>query len=706
MMRPSRLFFAAIAILATSVYGVQPASAQGPLSGGGMTPIRPPAVPLIVRSPYVSTWQPADALAGTWPAFWAGGVKAMTGLARVDGQSYVFMGNPLNGGTPVAPPMTQVALNVTPTQSQYRMRGGGVELTVDFLSPVEATDLRRLSMPFGYIFASARSVDGKPHTVNLYFDITGEWAHGDNKAMITWQRSKISSGAQSLTAFSVMPAAPKVLGETNEYPMWGTVVWATAAQAGLTTRAGADVDVRTAATKNDHLDNSIDAQQPRAINDRWPIFAFDFNLGRVGAASVKPRVMVIGDVRDPAVSYLTKPVPPLWKSYWPNWQSMLAFAYSDAQPAHDRADMLDKKIIADATKAGGPKYAAICVLALRQAFGATEMVGTAAKPWMFMKEISSDGNISTVDVMYPSFPVFLYANPQLLRLQLDPLLDYAENGGWPKTFAEHDIGSSYPNANGHNDGREEDMPVEESADMLLMTAAYLRYAPKADAAAYAKQHYPILRQWAEYDVQNGLDPAFQNQTDDFTGSIKSSANLALKGILSVGAMGQIAGYAGNAADAAHYSQTAQDMIGQWSTLAQSKTGDHLVLAYGQDDTWSLKYNAFPDKVLGLGLVPQAVLAEEAKYYLSHLNAFGIPLDNRHSYTKADWELWTAASTDDPFLRQKFVDGIYDFANTSKFRGAFSDWYDTVSGQQTGFVARPVIGGVYAILDRTALKFKP
>ena len=49
-----------------------------------------------------------------------------------------------------------------------------------------------------------------------------------------------------------------------------------------------------------------------------------------------------------------------------------------------------------------------------------------------------------------------------------------------------------------------------------------------------------------------------------------------------------------------------------------------------------------------------------------------------------------------------MDSVYEFANTSNFRGAFTDWYDTVTGQQVGFVARPVIGGVFAILDRTAL----
>lgn len=42
------------------------------------SPLRPPAVPLAVRSPYLSTWQKAGSdggnggyLAGQWPTFWA-----------------------------------------------------------------------------------------------------------------------------------------------------------------------------------------------------------------------------------------------------------------------------------------------------------------------------------------------------------------------------------------------------------------------------------------------------------------------------------------------------------------------------------------------------------------------------------------------------------------------------------------------------------
>ena len=304
------------------------ASAQ--TTGSRMVPLRPPATPLIVRSPYVSTWSGADALNGRAPIFWAGRPKSITGIARVDGHAFVFLGDPRFGGGPAAPPMTQTSLYVTPTQSVYRLTGGGVTVTVDFLSPVEPSDLRRLSVPFGYVFATARSADGRPHAVSLYFDMSGEWAHGDENAPITWERRPIPSAVQAVTAFAVTPAAPKVLGETNEYPMWGTAVFATADRPGLTTQAGQDTVVRAAAIGSGVLDNSVDQDQPRAINSRPPVFAFNFDLGQVGKADVRPVVLALGDSRDPAVSYQRKPILPLWRSYWPAWPQMMAAFYDDA----------------------------------------------------------------------------------------------------------------------------------------------------------------------------------------------------------------------------------------------------------------------------------------------------------------------------------------------------------------------------------------
>jgi len=908
------------------------AQAQGPL--------RPPATPLVVRDPYLSTWQGGDSLSGIWPSFWTGSIRAVTGIARVDGQSYVFMGAPYLPGVPL---MAQIAQSVTATQSRYTLSGGGVSVSVDFLSPVEPSDIARQSVPLSDIFVSARSADGRSHKVSLYFDISGEWASGDINAPIVWSRSSVASGTKvPLTVWNVTPANPNVLNEVNDSATWGQVLWATPTVAGLTSESGPDSDVRNQMLTTGVLSGTVDTNQPRPINDHFPVFAYDFNLGTVRNSASKPIILLLGNVRDPAVSYQGQPLPPLWKSYWPDWQHLLGFAAGDASAAVVRANALDRRITTDATMAGGSQYADLCALALRQAFGATQIVGTATKPWMFMKEISSSGNVSTVDVVYPSFPVFLYTNPKLLRMQLDPLFEYPESGLWPQPFAEHDLGAHYPNADGHNDGGGENMPVEESANMLIMAAAYMRYSPKADAASYAQTHYTILKKWADYlltvpqggTYPNALDPQFQNQTDDFTGPIAHSVNLALKGIIGVGAMGQIAALAGHMSDASHYSAASHSMITTWAQLSQSTTGPHLTLQYIEADTpqpagwtagkvgpyalslhgggasaevpvavintaqsytvaawvklsstsgyqtvlsidgsyvsgfffqlrgdtgkfslsalsqdspnpgpvavasardapaagtwyhlagvydataqtlslyvngqlqqtvpytsafqagghtaigrglyggnptdfvsgaiddvrfyqsalsasditaisnaatntnpvaenlsayytfdegagttaadssgnnnaatfagstldpsqaWSLKYNAFADKVLGLNLIPQSVLQEEAAFYKTQLNFFGVPLDPRHTYTKGDWELWTAGSTDDPALRQELISSVFNFADYSSFRGPFSDFYDTLSGQQVGFTARPVIGGVYAILDRTALR---
>jgi hypothetical protein len=199
----------------------------------------------------------------------------------------------------------------------------------------------------------------------------------------------------------------------------------------------------------------------------------------------------------------------------------------------------------------------------------------------------------------------------------------------------------------------------------------------------------------------------QNQTDDFTGLIAHSTNLALKGIIAIGAMGIMAGIVGNKSDQQFYSSTASNLISQWAQLGQDPSRPHLDISYDEPDTpsstgpgtYSLKYNALPDKLLGLNLVPTTVSQEEAAWYSQSENAFGVPLDTRHTYTKADWELWTAAATDVASLRQYFINALFDFANTSASRVPFTDWYDTISDQQVGFQARPVMGGLFSILAR-------
>ncbi len=718
------------------------------------TPVRPPAVPLVVRAPYVSVWQFGDNLAGQWPTFWNGVIKGLAGIIRVDGAPYVFMGDPRVNNVPIAPPVTQTNLTVTPTQSIYTQQAGSVTLTLTFLSPVEANDLRRLSMPLSYIFARVQSNDGAPHQVSLYVDITGEWAHPNPGALIDWGRQQAATTRGSLTALTVTATNPTILAEKydngnlySDYPSWGVATLAAQNAPNVTFQIAADTVARSAAASQGRLDNTIDTDMPRAINDRYPVLAFNSDLGTVGAQPSSPFSLVVGQIRDPAVNYLGQPLLPLWRTYWPRWQSMVSFALDDAVSARTRADALDAKIKSDAVSAGGTDYYALCALALRQAFGGTELVQSpSGTPWLYLKEISSDGNVSTVDVVYPGCPALLYMNPRLMKPLLDPIITNCETpvnrGGWPKKFAIHDIGSHYPDATGHPDGNEEDMPVEESANMLIMTAAYMLRVSQSEASAYATQHYAILKQWATYLTSdngagqghsNALDPLFQNQTDDFSGFIGHSVNLALKGILGVGAMSVIAGFAGQTTDQQTYSGLAKSYIQQWADMGQDPSQAHLMLQYTEPaeggnaatngaGTWSLKYNAYPDKLLGLnllaGLKPnpaggdpndEPVLTEEAAWYKTQEDTYGIALDSRHTtapgnkgtYTKGDWELWTAASTEDATLRADIIRLLYAFLNNSPSRVPFTDFYNQHTAQQAGFQARPVIGGMFAILTLTA-----
>jgi hypothetical protein len=688
---------AGTAWLPTGVASAAPAlSAAAPLAST-FTPLRPPATPLAVRSPYLSTWLAGDNLPGTWPTFWTGKVAALCGIARIDGVAYVFAGSPALPGGPALTLMTQTSLQLTATRSIYTLTGGGVTLTVTFFSPVDLCNLQRQSVPLSYVTVQAASGDGKSHSVDIHFDASGEWVHGDNNTPITWAKSQTAG----MTVLTCQPATPGVLQENRDQASWGSLVVA-APTSGTTWQIGQDTVVRGASAGQGTLNGTSDTAQPRAISDRWPVLGLNRNFGTVNPGTPSARFTVtLGHVRTPALSYLGAQLSPWWTHYWSSTNAMVDWFNGDYDAALASAVALDKRVHDDAVRTGGTEhYAGLCALALRQAVSGTELVDKGGSPWAFLKEISSDGNVSTVDVTYPAFPAYLYLSPQYLRLLLEPVLDYAERGGWPAAnkFAEHDLGSSYPNATGHNDGKEEDMPVEESANMLIMAAAVIQRLPAADAKSFATKHYPFLHQWADYLVGNALDPGLQNQTDDFTGFIAHSANLALKGIIGVGAMSVVATAAGNAADSAHYSSVARSYASQWVSLAQDSSGKHLKLAYDQDGTWSLKYNGFSDRLLGLDLVPVGIAAQEAAWYQANAGAHGVLLDPRNNYTKGDWELWTAAwLADHTDTRNTLVEGVYSFVNTSPQRVPFSDWYVVADATQRGFADRPVVGGAFALM---------
>jgi hypothetical protein len=343
---------------------------------------------------------------------------------------------------------------------------------------------------------------------------------------------------------------------------------------------------------------------------------------------------------------------------------------------------------------GGEHYAAIAILSYRQSLAAHKIAADLnGDAMMFPKENTSNGCISTVDVFYPSAPLFLFIQPKLMEAQLLPVLEYSALARWRFPFAPHDLGQ-YPLANGQVYGggektEENQMPVEESGNMLILMDALARAEGDAHLAG---RFWPQLSKWADYLKEKGLDPENQLTTDDFAGHVAHNANLSIKAIEGLAAYGDLARMLKQDAVAKEYSATAKSMAEKWMSMAAE--GDHYKLAFNSPNTWSQKYNLVWDQILGYHLFPKSVRDSELAYYMTRMNQYGLPLDVRADYTKLDWSVWTATLASDPKQFNTIIDSVYKWANETPDRVPLSDWYDTKTGKHINFVARSVVGGVF------------
>ncbi|PBP15938.1 hypothetical protein BUE80_DR013284 [Diplocarpon rosae] len=660
-------------------------------SGSTFSPARPPAIPLAVKSPYMSTWlevgNNGGSLAGSWPRFWAGpqpgsvagnngAVTGWAGLIKVDGAAYTWMGDSvINSARPTL--VSQESFEYTSQRSTFIMNvGGKVTLNVTFLSPVTPTDLRRQSVIGTYLSVAVSSRDGATHSVQLYADTSGEWVNPThNGEAVAWSFTN-QNGVASHKSFQ------KVQSEFNaDYPddaaHWGNWYWSTAASASLTFQSGSDSTVRQNFLSNGYLPNSQDSNY-RAINSNWPVFAFANALGSVGAAPVTTLYTII-HAQQNAIYFngaagLTAS-PALWTSYWNSDLAMVEFFYKDWPTS---TGSLDHKIAIDSLAAGGQDYLTITALSVRQAFASVQLTGTPSKPYLFLKEISSDGNIQTVDVIFPAMPIFLYTNPVLVKLLLDPLFENQEAGRFPQKYSLHDLGANYPRAIGHPSGDGEPMPLEECGNMLILV---LSYAQRANDNTYLASHYSILKQWTAYLVDESLIPANQLSTDDFQGQLANQTNLALKGIIAIEAMSVIAQKTGHVADQKLYSGIALDYIARWQKLAvvTTATPPHTSLAYQDQTSHGLLYNLYADALLGLNLVPKAIYDMQSAFYPTVAQTYGVPLDTRNMLTKSDWEMWVAAISS-PSTKKLFISKLAAWINTTPTYRAFTDLYNTQTGE--------------------------
>ncbi|KAI4617594.1 uncharacterized protein J4E87_008230 [Alternaria ethzedia] len=622
-------------------------------------------------------------------------ILGWTGMVKVDGNTFVWMGKP-DGYSDFA---NQTSYEYTSTKSIFTITAGDtVQLKVTFMSPLTPNDFKRQSLIFSYMNVEVSSLDGSQHDVQIYTDISAEWTSGDVAAVAEWSYGTTSDG---IGYHKIWKQNQQSLSEVNDRAEWGNWYYSTEAVEGLTHKSGADSEVRDAFDNDGSLDNAEDSEF-RPINAEWPVFGYALNMGSVGS-DVKSQLYTIGLCQDDAIQFLgadgLNNVPSLWKSYFQDDLAALSFFYKDYQESNRLSTELDDKISKDSKAAAGDDYAILTSLAARQAFGATQLVGTQDKHYLFLKEISSNGNMQTVDVIYPATPIFYYTNPELVKLLLDPHFENQESGHYPNKFAIHDLGAHYPNATGHPDGLDEHMPLEECGNHMFMMLAYVQLSGNTD---YITQHYPILKQWTEYLVEESLLPADQLSTDDFAGALANQTNLALKGIIGLEAMSQMARIIGETADADNYTAIAHDYITRWIDLGINKADNppHSILNYGNETTHGLLYNLYNDRLLGLNLVPQEIYDIQSAFYPTIKEKYGVPLDTRNRYyTKSDWEIFCAAVASKE-TRDMFIGDLAKWVNETPNSHPFTDLYQTNDGTQPpgiDFKARPVMGGLFALL---------
>ncbi|MDR3194638.1 MAG: DUF4965 domain-containing protein [Tannerella sp.] len=571
----------------------------------------------------------------------------------------------------------QKSVDVQATQTHYRFACGAVDLQLTFTAPLLMNDLELISRPVNYISYQVTPADGKKHRVEIYFEASPAWAldkPGQQSRSETFEKE----GLVFLKAGSVSQRILEKKGD-NVRIDWG-YVYLCAGKADATYAAGDEYAIRAAFGSEGWIGKAA------AAADGHDKLAVAQSLGSVGKP-VSGKIMIgYDDVY--SIQYFGDNLRPYWnRDGRRSIESVFVQADGDYASLKARCDAFDGELLSQAAAAGGKEYAELCALAYRQAVAAHKLVEAPNGDLLFLsKENFSNGSIGTVDITYPSAPLFLLYNPELAKGLLNHIFYFSESGRWTKPFAAHDVGT-YPQANGQTYGG--DMPVEESGNMLVITAAI---AVREGNASYAEKHWETLTTWADYLAEKGLDPENQLCTDDFAGHFAHNANLSVKAIMGVAACGYLAEALGKKEVAEKYTRQAFDMAAEWVKMADD--GDHYRLTFDQPHTWSQKYNLVWDKLLKWGIFPETVAEKELPYYLTVQNTYGLPLDNRKTYTKADWIVWTATLARDRETFEKLIRPLHRFMNETTDRIPMTDWYYTDKPQHVGFRARSVVGGYF------------
>ena len=617
--------------------------------------LRAPAVPLITVDPYFSIWSSDTVLNVSNTEHWTGKSNSIVGTVTVDGSRYLFLGYHRDYHK-----ITQISLDIDALSTTAVYENEQIRLKAVFTSPVIADDYRLLTRPVTYLEISYEILDGKDHSVSVNIAASEELCL--DKAR---QNDVVTEAAQYGRVKGMR------MGNTDQKPL---------------NRSGDDVRIDWGYfyLMTDKADAEVSA------NKIWG----DVHINI--AAEIKPSEKLMyyfayDDIE--SIEYFGRHL----RSYWNKDGQTVPEAVDEAAGEYDdvmsRCRAFSDKLYSDALEAGGEKYAELLSLAYRQVIAAHKLVLDENGEILYIsKECFSNGCAATVDVSYPSIPMFLLYNPELVKGMMRPVIRYAKSDAWIFDFAPHDVGQ-YPLVNGQVYGANAlkyQMPVEECGNMLVMDA---NVALATGSAAFAAEHLDLLEGWCTYLIKYGADPENQLCTDDFAGHLAHNCNLSLKAVMGLQGMAIITGMLGDSEKSAFYRSEAEKMAANWMNTALNPDGTSN-LAFDQPYTYSMKYNMVWDKVWKTGLFTQKFMDAEITDNKKHFNKYGMPLDSRADYTKSDWLVWTASMASEKRDFEEYIAPLWKAYDESPSRVPMTDWYDTVSGRWVSFRHRTVQGGLF------------
>lgn len=669
-----------------------------------MDKLRAPAVPLMLANPDLSLWSFADKLTDAPIRHWSGVRNNILGLIEIDDKLLRFMGVAFSDSYRPEERfdvMEQTSCTITPMQTIYEFQCSEIKLTLTFTSPLFIDDLDVLSRPVSYIDYEITSNDGKEH--KLIFSLMMNVEAGGN----TPAGNDVKIILDSPCGFTTGSGEDGLFERTYDKETAGCGYFKFRSKdEGESFVTESERFEITSFTGNPNSIENLVTENPGVTvssSGHYAGWKKEYALSEDG---IIKNYACVGFDDIYALEYFNKRI----KLYcYRNGES-----FDDIfQKAFDEHDSIIKKAVADGknivnmAKAVSDKYADIISLSYRQVIAAHKLTWSDGEMQFISKECASNGCVATVDITYPSMPMFLLLNPKLVEAMISPIMRYALSDEWPYDFAPHDLGR-YPKANRQVYGCKSEktspkhladpknkndfiyawqMPVEESGNMIICIAAMCR---ALGDYSYAEKYYDVLLKWVYYLLKCGYDPEHQLCTDDFAGRLAHNCNLSIKAIIGIACFGHISQKLGK--DYKPYFDSAKMYANDWKIHADD--GECYRLAFDKEGTWSLKYNLIWDKLFGFNLFDDEVIDKEIANYTNHMTRYGVPLDNRTMWGKTDWQMWTAALVPGSKYEKDVIEAMHCFINETTSRVPFSDWIVCDTGKNHTFHNRSVQGGLF------------